>query len=72
MLKNNNYKKNFWKDDFTHLVDKYDLTISKIKKVEQIKISTKEELIKLIKDGFKYKIINKNLCELICIRDKLL
>ena len=31
---------------------------------------SKDELIKLIKDGNKYKIIDKNLSDLICIKDK--
>ena len=60
LMKENDISKNFSKEKFANLVKNYDLKASKIKKVEQINVSSSEELIKLIKDGFKYKIINKN------------
>ena len=69
LLKENNYKSKFNKDDFSSLIKTDDISIEKIKKVKQINVS-QEELIKLIKDGNKYKIIDENLSDLICIKNK--
>ena len=71
LKKENDNSKNFSKEKFAKLVKNYDLTISKIKKVDQINIKSSEELIKLIKEGFKYKIIDKDLYNLICDKDKI-
>ena len=62
---------NFSKYEFGNLIISYRLLISNIKKIEQVKVSTPEELINSIKKGDKYKIIDKNLCELICLKDPL-
>ena len=62
---------NFSKYEFGNLIIRYRLLISNIKKIEQVKVSTPEELINSIKKGDKYKIIDKNLCELICLKDPL-
>ena len=62
---------NFSKCEFGNLIIRYRLLISNIKKIEQVKVSTPEELINSIKKGDKYKIIDKNLCELICLKDPL-
>ena len=70
LLKENCYNVKFSKEDFNNLIKKYELSISNIKKVEQVNIVKPEDLIKLIKEGNKYKIIDKNLCELFCFKDK--
>ena len=70
LMKENDNSKNFNKEKFANLVKNYDLKASKIKKVEQINVSSSEELIKLIKDGFKYKIITEKFYDLICDKDK--
>ena len=69
LLEVNNYNQKFNKVEFVNLLNAYDISIEKITKVEEINVS-KDELIKLIKNGNKYKIIDKNLSDLICIKGK--
>ena len=59
-----------FKKEFKRLAGKFDLSISEIKKMEQVKINTPEELIKLIQNGSKYKIINSKICDSICTKEK--
>ena len=70
LMKENDNSINISKDKFANLVKNCNLKTSKIKKVKQINVSSPEELIKLIKDDFKYKIINEELYDLICNKDK--
>ena len=70
LLKENDNSINISKEKFADLVEKYKLSISKVKKIEQINAQTPEKLIQLIKNGVKLKIISKKLCELICFNDE--
>ena len=70
LLEENDNSINISKEKFKDLIEKYEISISNIKKVEQINAEPPEKLIQLIKDGFKFKIISKKLCDLICFIDK--
>ena len=67
ILNRNNGSINFSEGEFSNLINEYEISISNIKKVELINISNPEELINLIKNGYSFKLIDKNLCELICL-----
>ena len=69
LLEENNYSPIFNKVDFASLINAYDISIEKITRVEEINMS-KDELIKMIKGGNKYKIIDNNLKDLICFTIK--
>ena len=69
ILKRNYYDIKFTKDEFREIIYKYNVSISNIQKVEQVEIKNQEELINSIKNGEKYKIINKNLFKLICLKE---
>ena len=70
LLKEKNNKQKNFKDDFPNLVKKYKLTKKDIIKIEQKNVDSAEEILKLIKEGNKYKIIDKNLYEIIRAKNK--